>query len=228
MTAATDALDLAPLWLSLRLAATTTLLLLLLGTPLAWWLARTRHWARPVIESLVVMPLVLPPTVLGFYLLVLLGRNGPLGWLIEWLDVSFVFTFRGLVIGSIVFSLPFVVYPLRNAFEELPEGQLEVAATLGAGPVDRFFSVVVPLAWSGFLAAAVLGFAHTLGEFGVVLMLGGSIPGETQVLSIAIYNYVEQLDYARAHVFSALLVLFSFAVLLVLYLIRRPRRHDDP
>jgi molybdate transport system permease protein len=219
--------ELDPLWLSLRLAATTTLLLLVMSTPLAWWLARTRHWAKPVVEAVVVLPLVLPPTVLGFYLLVLLGNRGPLGPLLDWLDTSFVFTFKGLVIGSIVFSLPFVVYPLRNAFEELPQGQLEVAATLGAGPVDRFFSVAMPLAWSGFLAAAVLGFAHTLGEFGVVLMLGGNIPGETQVMSIAIYNYVEQLDYGRAHLFSAALVLFSFAVLLLLYLIRSPRHHEE-
>jgi molybdate transport system permease protein len=222
-----SALDLGPLWLSLRLATITTLLLLVLCTPLAWWLARTRHWSKPVIEAVVVLPLVLPPTVLGFYLLVMLGNQGPLGVLFDWLDTSFVFTFKGLVAGSIVFSLPFVVYPLRNAFEELPQGQLEVAATLGAGPVDRFFSVVMPLAWSGFLAAAVLGFAHTLGEFGVVLMLGGNIPGETQVVSIAIYNYVEQLDYGRAHLFSAALVLFSFVGLLLLYLVRGPGRRDD-
>jgi len=223
----TDPIDLSPLWLSLRLAAVTTLLLLALGTPIAWWLARTRHWSRSIVESLVVLPLVLPPTVLGFYLLLLLGNRGPLGSLLRAFDRTLVFTFEGLVIGSLVFSLPFVVYPLRNAFEELPQGQLEVAATLGAGPVDRFFSVVVPLAWSGFLAAAVLGFAHTIGEFGVVLMVGGNVPGETQVLSIAIYNYVEQLEYRRAHLFSAALVSFSFCVLLVLYVIRRPNRRDE-
>jgi molybdate transport system permease protein len=224
----TNPIDLSALWLSLRLAALTTVLLLALGTPLAWWLARTRHWSRSVVESLVVLPLVLPPTVLGFYLLLVLGSRGPLGSLLNALDATLVFTFEGLVIGSLVFSLPFVVYPLRNAFEELPQGQLEVAATLGAGPIDRFCSVVVPLAWSGFLAAAVLCFAHTIGEFGVVLMVGGNIPGETQVLSIAIYNYVEQLEYRHAHLFSAALVSFSFCVLLALYLIRRPGRHDDP
>jgi molybdate transport system permease protein len=220
----TGALELTPLWLSLRLATTTTLLLLLVGTPLAWWLARSRHWAVTVVESAIVLPLLLPPTVLGFYLLLLLGRRGPLAALLDWLDAPLVFTFTGLVVGSLVFSLPFVVYPLRNAFEEVPAGQLEVAATLGAGTLDRFFSIAVPLARSGFLVAAVLGFAHTVGEFGVVLMLGGNIPGETRVLSIAIYDLVEQLDYRDAHLYSVGLVLLAFGALLVLQIAQRPRR----
>jgi molybdate transport system permease protein len=209
--------DVSPLLLSLELAAVTTVVLLLAGTPLAWWLAHTRARGRPVVEALVVLPVVLPPTVLGFYLLVLLGANGPVHALLSPFDIHLVFSFTGLVIGSVVFSLPFVVYPLKNAFEKVPRAQLEVAATLGATLLDRFFSVAVPAARSGFLAAAVLAFAHTLGEFGVVLMLGGNIPGETQVLSIAIYNHVEQLQYGAAHVLSAGLVAFSFVVLTVLY-----------
>ncbi len=211
------ALDLTPLALSLRLAAVTAVILLILGTPLAWWLAQGRSRARFLVEALVVLPVVLPPTVLGFYLLQLLGANGPLGWLWSQFDVRLVFSFTGLVIGSVIFSLPFVVYPLKGVFEKVPRAQLEAAATLGAGPVDRFFSVAVPASLSGFLAAAVLAFAHTLGEFGVVLMLGGNIPGETQVLSIAIYNHVEQLQYAAAHALSAGLVAFSFVVLVVLH-----------
>ena len=191
-------MDLMPFWLSLRLALTTTLILLLLGTPLAWWLARTRSAARPVVEALVTLPLVLPPTVLGFYLLLLLGPRGPLAPLLEFLDLRLVFSFSGLVIGSVLFSAPFVVNPLKDAFEAIPTGQLESAATLGAAPLDRFRSVALPLAASGFVTASVLGFAHTLGEFGVVLMIGGNIPGETEVLSIAIYDRVEQLDYRAA------------------------------
>lgn len=210
-------LDLTPLALSVKLAGVTTLVLLLLCTPLAWWLATTRIRAKALIEALIVLPLVLPPTVLGFYLLLLLGANGPLAWLWAMLDTQLVFSFTGLVIGSVVFSLPFVVYPLKNAFEKVPRPQLEAAATLGAAPLDRFFSVAVPASASGFLVATVLGFAHTLGEFGVVLMLGGNIPGETQVLSIAIYNHVEQLQYGQAHLLSAGLVLFSFVVLAVLH-----------
>ncbi len=212
-----SALDLTPLYLSIRLSFVTTLVLLLLGTPLAWWLANGRARIRVLVEALVVLPIVLPPTVLGFYLLSLLGANGPLGSLLARFDTHLVFSFTGLVIGSVVFSLPFVVYPLKNAFEKVSRPQLEAAATLGAGPLDRFFSVAVPASASGFLAAAVLVFAHTLGEFGVVLMLGGNIPDETQVLSIAIYNYVEQLQYAPAHVLSAGLVAFSFIVLAILH-----------
>ena len=217
-------MDLMPFWLSLRLALTTTLVLLVVGTPLAWWLARTRSAARPVVEALVTLPLVLPPTVLGFYLLLLLGPRGPLAPLLEFLDLRLVFSFTGLVIGSVIFSAPFVVNPLKDAFEAIPSGQFEAAATLGAGPLDRFFSVALPLAATGFVTAAVLGFAHTLGEFGVVLMVGGNIPGETQVLSIAIYDRVEQLDYRTAQAYSLGLVVFSFAVLFALHWSRRSRR----
>jgi molybdate transport system permease protein len=216
-------MDLMPFWLSLRLALTTTLVLLILGTPLAWWLARTRSPARPVIEALVTLPLVLPPTVLGFYLLLLLGPRGPLAPLLQLLDLRLVFSFTGLVVGSVIFSAPFVVNPLKDAFEAIPRGQLETAATLGAGPFDRFRSVTLPLAVSGFVTAAVLGFAHTLGEFGVVLMVGGNIPGETQVLSIAIYDRVEQFDYRAAQLYSVSLVAFSFAVLVALHWARRSR-----
>ena len=216
-------MDLMPFWLSLRLASTTTLVLLVLGTPLAWWLARTRSAARPVVEALVTLPLVLPPTVLGFYLLLLLGPRGPLSPLLQLLDLRLVFSFTGLVIGSVIFSAPFVVNPLKDAFEAIPRGQLEMAATLGAAPLDRFRSVALPLAASGFVTASVLGFAHTLGEFGVVLMIGGNIPGETQVLSIAIYDRVEQLDYHAAQLYSLVLVAFSFAVLVALHWSRRSR-----
>lgn len=213
----TPAFDFAPLLLSLELSTVTTVVLLVLGTPLAWWLANSRARGRPLVEALVVLPVVIPPTVLGFYLLVLLGANGPFAWLLTQFDSQLVFSFTGLVIGSVVFSLPFVVYPLKNAFENVPKAQLETAATLGAGPLDRFFSVAVPASRTGFLAASVLVFAHTLGEFGVVLMLGGNIPGETQVLSIAIYNHVEQLQYGVAHALSAGLVAFSFIVLALLH-----------
>jgi len=216
-------MDLMPFWLSLRLASTTTLVLLVLGTPLAWWLARTRSAARPLVEALVTLPLVLPPTVLGFYLLLLLGPRGPLSPLLQLLDLRLVFSFTGLVIGSVIFSAPFVVNPLKDAFEAIPRGQLEMAATLGAAPLDRFRSVALPLAASGFVTASVLGFAHTLGEFGVVLMIGGNIPGETQVLSIAIYDRVEQLDYHAAQLYSLVLVAFSFAVLVALHWSRRSR-----
>ena len=215
------AADLQALWLTLRLAALTTLLLLLLGTPLAWWLARTRSRLRAPVEALVALPLVLPPTVLGFYLLLAMGPNGPLGGL------SLAFTFGGLLLGSVVYSLPFVVQPLRDAFAAIGEQPLEMAACLGAGPVDRFCSVVLPLARPGYITAAVLGFAHTLGEFGVVLMIGGNIPGETRVLSIAVYEHVEALDYANAHLLSAGLLLLSFILLLLIYT-SRVRRRSGP
>ncbi|WP_456372677.1 molybdate ABC transporter permease subunit [Thiolapillus sp.] len=216
--------DLNALLLSLKLAGLTTLILLLLGTPLAWWLARTRWRYKFFLEALVALPLVLPPTVLGFYLLVALGPNGPIGGFMEALGGhSLAFTFAGLVIGSVLYSLPFVIQPLQNAFHAVGARPMEVAATLGAGPVDRFFSVAVPLARPGFLTAAVLGFAHTLGEFGVVLMIGGNIPGRTQVISIAIYDHVEALEYGRAHWISGALLLFSFVLLLLVYgLNRRP------
>jgi molybdate transport system permease protein len=216
-------MDLTPFWLSLRLALVTTVILLLAGTPLAWWLARTRSRTRPLVEALVALPLVLPPTVLGFYLLLLLGPRGPLAPVLAALDLRLVFSFAGLVAGSVLFSAPFVVNPLKNAFEAIPRGQVEIAATLGAAPLDRFLSVVLPLAASGFVTAAVMGFAHTLGEFGVVLMIGGNIPGETQVLSIAIYDRVEQLDYRAAHLYSLGLVAFSLVVLVALYASRRTR-----
>jgi molybdate transport system permease protein len=216
-------MDLTPFFLSLRLAFVTTVILLVAGTPLAWWLANTRSRARPLVEAVVALPLVLPPTVLGFYMLVLLGPHGPLSPLLQALDLRLVFSFAGLVIGSVVFSAPFVINPLKTAFEAIPRGQLETAATLGAGPLDRFRSVVMPLAATGYVAAAVLGFAHTLGEFGVVLMIGGNIPGRTQVLSIAIYDRVEQLDYHAAHVYSLSLIAFSCVVLVALYASRRSR-----
>jgi len=215
-------IDLHPLLLSLQLAAAATLALLVLGTPLAWWLARTGSRLRAPIEALVAMPLVLPPTVLGFYLLVALGPEGPIGAL--WREVGgrpLVFSFSGLVIGSVVYSLPFVVQPLQASFESIGRVPMEVASTLGAGPVDRFFSVAVPLARRGFLTAATLGFAHTLGEFGVVLMIGGNIPGKTRVVSIAIYDHVETLSYSEAHVLAAILLGFSFVVLLSVFVANR-------
>jgi len=211
-------IDLGALLLSLRLAAVTTVLLLVLGTPLAWWLGRTRSRWRAPVAALVAMPLVLPPTVLGFYLLLALGPRGPLGGAWNALGGGpLVFTFSGLVVGSVVYSLPFVVQPLETAFAALGRGPLEAAATLGAGRIDRFFSVAVPLARPGFVSAATLGFTHTLGEFGVVLMIGGSIPGRTRVVSIAVYEHVETLSYAQAHQLSAVLLGFSFVVLLLLY-----------
>ncbi|WP_374674869.1 molybdate ABC transporter permease subunit [Ideonella sp.] len=211
--------------LTARLAAVSTVLLLLLGTPLAWWLARTRSRARPLAAALVAMPLVLPPTVLGFYLLLLMGPDGPVGRLTESLGWGRLpFTFAGLVVASVIYSLPFVVQPLQQAFEAVPERLLEAAATLRASPLDRFFSVAVPLARPGFLTATVLGFAHTVGEFGVVLMVGGNIPGATRVLSVALYDHVEAAEFASAHRLAAGLVGFALATLLLLHLAnRRPR-----
>ncbi len=212
--------DWQPVILTLKLAATTTLCLMMVGTPIAWWLARTRHWLKQPIASVIALPLVLPPTVLGFYLLVLLGPRGPVGRLTDALGLGTLpFTFAGLVVASVLYSIPFVVQPLQNAFEALGERPLEVAATLRASPRDRFFSVAVPLARPGFLTAAVLAFAHTVGEFGVVLMIGGNIPGETKVLSVAIYDQVETLEYAQAHLLAGGMLAFSFLVLLTLYLV---------
>jgi len=214
--------DIQPLLLSIRLATVTTGVLLLLGTPLAWWLARTDSRMRAPIEAIVAMPLVLPPTVLGFYLLLALGPEGPIGGTWRLLGgAPLVFSFSGLVVGSVIYSLPFVVQPLQASFEALGRAPFEVAATLGAGPVDRFLSIAVPLARRGFLTAATLGFAHTLGEFGVVLMIGGSIPGETRVVSIAIYDYVETLSYGEAHLLAAILLAFSFFVLLSVFVVNR-------
>lgn len=217
--------DLSAIWLTVKLATVVTLILLLIGTPLAWWLARSRSlWKGPV-GALVALPLVLPPTVLGFYLLVTMGPNGPIGQLTQALGIGLLpFTFAGLVVGSVLYSLPFVVQPLQNAFEAIGERPLEVAATLRATPLDAFFSVALPLAKPGFLTAIILGFAHTVGEFGVVLMIGGNIPDKTRVVSVQIYDHVEALDYVRAHWLSAGMVLFSFLVLLVLYTLNPGRR----
>ena len=217
-----DGQDLTAFLITLKLAGLTTLVLLLIGTPLAWWLARTRWRFRFLVEAVVALPLVLPPTVLGFYLLITLGPNGPVGGLMEALGgQSLAFTFTGLVIGSVFYSMPFVVQPLQDAFTTIGRRPLEVAATLGASPLDRFFTVAVPLARPGFLTAAVLGFAHTLGEFGVVLMIGGNIPGATQVISIAIYDHVEALEYSRAHWISGGLLLLSFLMLVAVYALNR-------
>lgn len=206
--------------LTLRLAGLTTLILLLLGTPLAWWLARTRSMFKGPVGALVALPLVLPPTVIGFYLLVMLGPEGPLGRLTQATGLGLLpFTFAGLVAGSVLYSLPFVVQPLQNAFEAIGDKPLEAAATLRASPLDTFFSVVLPLARPGYLTATVMGFAHTVGEFGVVLMMGGNIPGRTRTVSVQIYDHVEALEYGRAHVLAAGMVAFAFLVLLALYLL---------
>ena len=206
-----------PILLTLQLAALTTAILLVIGTPIAWWLARSPVWWKEAVAAVVALPLVLPPTVLGFYLLLLLGPHGPGGWLAGlWGAHSLAFTFQGLVIGSVLYSMPFVVQPIRNAFEAIGERPLEVAATLRAGPLDRFLSVALPLARRGFLTGAVLGFAHTVGEFGVVLMIGGGIPGKTKVLSVAVYDYVETGDWGTAHLLAGGMLLFSFLVILTM------------
>jgi molybdate transport system permease protein len=211
-----------PIWLTLKLATLTTILLLILGTPLAWWLARSRAWWREVIAAIVALPLVLPPTVLGFYLLIALGPDGPGGWLAELGGGrSLAFTFEGLLIGSVIYSMPFVVQPIRNAFEAVGERALEVAATLRASPWDRFWTVAVPLARRGFLTGAVLGFAHTIGEFGVVLMIGGNIPGETRVLSVALFDLVETLQWRQAHVLAVGMLVFAFLVILSMMLLEK-------
>jgi molybdate transport system permease protein len=213
--------DLAAIAVTAKLALTTTVTLLVVGTPLAWWLARARSRWRGWVAAATSLPLVLPPTVLGFYLLVLLGPQGPVGRLTEaagWGTLPF--TFAGLVVGSTLYSLPFAIQPLQGAFEAVGEMPLELAATLGAGPADRFWTVAVPLARSGFLAAGVLAFAHTVGEFGVILMIGGNIPGATRVLSVALYDHVEAMEYADAHRLAAGLLVFSFAVLLAIQALR--------
>ncbi len=204
--------------LTLKVATLTTALLLLLGTPLAWWLARSRHWLKKPVGALVALPLVLPPSVLGFYLLVTMGPHGPVGQLTQALGLGVLtFSFTGLVIGSVLYSLPFMVQPLHNAFEALGNRPLEVAATLRASPFDTFFSVVVPLCRPGFVTGIIMSFAHTVGEFGVVLMVGGNIPGVTRVVSVQIYDHVEAAEYADAHRLAAVMLVFSFAVLLALY-----------
>ena len=217
--------DLAAIWLTLRLATVTVLLLLVIGTPIAWWLARTRSRLKAPVAAIVALPLVLPPTVIGFYLLVAFGPHGALGRLTQALGIGLLpFTFAGLVVASVLYSMPFVVQPLQQAFEAIGEATLEAAATLRAGPWDRFFSVVLPQARPGLLTATVLGFAHTVGEFGVVLMIGGNIPGQTRVISIQIYDHVEALEIAQAHGLSAAMLAFSFVVLLLLYAFNPGRR----
>lgn len=219
-------LDFAELWspirLTLELATVTTLVLLIIGTPIAWWLARSKSRWKEAVAAVVALPLVLPPTVLGFYLLILLGPEGPGGWIAGLFGGrTLAFTFEGLVIGSVFYSMPFVVQPIRNAFEAFGERPLEVAATLRASPWDRFWSVALPLARPGLLTGAVLGFAHTVGEFGVILMIGGNIPGETRVLSIAVYDYVETLQWTKAHILAGGLLVFSFLVILTMMLLDR-------
>jgi molybdate transport system permease protein len=210
--------DLSAVFLTVKLAALVTVLLLVIGTPIAWWLARTRSRLKGVIGAVVALPIVLPPSVLGFYLLLLMGPQGPVGRLTQSLGLgNLPFTFAGLVIASVFYSLPFAVQPLQNAFEAVGERMLEAAATLRAGPWDSFWFVAAPLAQPGFLTAAILGFAHTVGEFGVVLMIGGNIPGKTQVLSVLIYDHVEALEYTQAHWLAGGMLIFSFMVLLALY-----------
>ena len=210
-------LDFAAVWLTVKLAGLTTLLLLALGTPVAWWLARTPSKLKGLVGSVVTLPLVLPPAVLGFYLLVLMGPQGPVGQLTQALGLGLLpFTFAGLVVASCLYSMPFVIQPLQQAFAAIGRAPMEAAATLRASPLDAFFTVALPLARPGFITAAVLGFAHTVGEFGVVLMIGGNIPGKTQVLSMAIYNHVEAMEYDNAHWLAGGMLVFSFAVLLLL------------
>lgn len=210
--------DLSAIWLTLKLATTVTILLLLIGTPIAWWLARTKSWLKAPIGAIVALPLVLPPTVLGFYLLIAMGPEGFMGQLTQALGIGLLpFTFWGLVIASIFYSMPFVIQPIQNAFEAIGERPLEAAATLRASPLDRFFNVAIPLAKPGFITASILGFAHTVGEFGIVLMIGGNIPEETRVVSVQIYDHVEALQYDNAHSLAGIMILFSFLILLGLY-----------
>jgi molybdate transport system permease protein len=210
--------DIQAILLTIKLAGSVTLILLLIGTPIAWWLARTKVWWKGPVSAVVALPLVLPPSVLGFYLLLAMGPQGPVGHFTQVLGIGLLpFTFGGLVIASVFYSLPFMVQPLQNAFEAVGERPLEVAATLRASPLDAFFSVAVPLAMPGFITASILTFAHTVGEFGVVLMIGGNIPGVTRVASVQIYDHVEALAYMQAHSLSAVMLIFSFVVLLCVY-----------
>ena len=220
-------MSLGPLWLSVQLAAVTMLLLLVIATPLGWWLAKSRSKLRPAVQAIVALPIVLPPTVLGFYLLILLGPAGAIGgWWLSLTGNALTFSFAGLVIASCVYSLPFAVQPIMSAFESVPTGELEAARTLGASPRDAFFTVALPQSMRGYLNAAVLSFAHTLGEFGVVLMVGGNIPGETRVISIDIYDKVESLNYTAAHQLSATLLVFAFLVLLAMFVVNRRWRQS--
>lgn len=217
-----EMVNLEPLWITLQVAFYTTLLLIVLGTPLALWLARVQGWKKAVLEAVVALPLVLPPTVLGFYLLVTIGPGGPIGDL--WASFGFApltFSMAGLVIGSFLYSLPFAIQPLMNGFEQLGRRPIDVAATLGAGPIDRFFSVILPLTRRHYLIASTLAFAHTVGEFGVVLMIGGNIPGVTQVASIAIFDHVDALEYTEAHILSAIMLGMSLLVLTIVYGVNR-------
>ncbi|TGK12422.1 molybdate ABC transporter permease subunit [Leptospira fletcheri] len=215
--------DLQAIWLTIRLAGLVTILLLLIGTPVAWWLANTKSKWKGPLGAFISLPLVLPPTVLGFYLLLLFGPSGPVGELTRFLGIGHLpFTFWGLVLASVFYSLPFMVQPLQTSFEAIGEKPLEAAATLGASPLDTFFTVVVPLSFSGFAAASVLTFAHTVGEFGVVLMIGGNLPGITRVASVQLYDHVEAFEYPQAHRLAVCMLIFSFLVLLALYI--RPNR----
>jgi molybdate transport system permease protein len=217
-----DQSNLAAILLTLKLASVVTILLLLIGTSIAWWLTHTRSRLKTVVEAVVALPIVLPPTVIGFYLLIAMGPNGPVGKLTTALGLGTLpFTFAGLVIASIIYSLPFVVQPIQNAFAAIEPRLIEAAATLRAKPWDRFASIVLPLARPGFITAAVLGFAHTVGEFGVVLMVGGNIPGRTRVVSIQLYDHVEALEYGQAHELALILIGFSFVTLLILYSFNR-------
>jgi len=214
--------DLTAFWITLKLATITTCVLIIIGTPLAWWLARTQHTAKVIIEPIVALPIVLPPTVLGFYLLIMFSPQNHFGEL--WIAITgapLAFTFSALVIGSVIYSLPFYVQPLQVAFEGLDQGLLDAAATLGASPIDRFFSLAVPLSRRGFIVAICLAFAHTIGEFGIVLMIGGNIPGETQVLSIALFDHVESLNFQSAHILAGILLVFSFLLLTFVYSLNR-------
>lgn len=218
--------DLQALWLTIQLASSTTAILLIIGTPLAWWLTTTRSWLYRPISAIVALPLVLPPSVLGFYLLIALGPHSPIGQLTQSLGFGLLpFTFWGLVIASVLYSMPFMIQPLQTSFEGIGRRPLEVAATLRTSPFATFFRVVVPMARSGFLTALVMAFAHTVGEFGVILMIGGNIPGETRVASIQIYDYVETLEYAQAHTLAGILLTFSFLALLLLSLLRKDTRY---
>ncbi len=217
--------DLTAIWLTLKLATLTTAILLVIGTPLAWNLSHTNGWWRGPLNAIVALPFVLPPTVLGFYLLILMGPNGPVGKFCHWIGLpTLPFSFPGLLVASLIYSLPFVVQPLQNAFEAIGRQPLEAAATLRASPLDTFFSVILPMAKSGYLTAIVMGFAHTVGEFGVVLMIGGNIPEKTRVLSVSIYDHVEALEYTQAHWLSAGMLVFAFLVLLALYLLNPNKR----
>ncbi len=221
--------DIQAIVLTLKLASVTTIILLLISTPIALWLANTHSRMKSLVSASIALPLILPPSVLGFYMLLAMGPDGPIGTVTQALGLhTLAFSFPGLVLASVIYSLPFVVHPIYNAIKAVGRRPIEVAATLGASPVDTFFNVVLPLARSGFLTAAILGFAHTVGEFGVVLMIGGNIPGVTQVISVQMYEHVETLNYDQAHILAATMVIFSFLTLALIYSIQRPFKHQKP